>query len=71
MIHMKDQASFSLTFYAVMNSSVCFDSTMGWSIVYIEGSQIIISNIYFLANSVDPGEMLHYAANMAILKIDF
>ena len=44
----------------------------GWSIVYIEGSQVIISpqNIIFLslkidfalANSVNPDEMPHYAA---------
>ena len=44
---------------------------LGWSIVYIDGSQVIISkNIVFismkmdfvLANSVDPDEMLHYTA---------
>ena len=43
----------------------------GWSIVYIEGSQVIISkNILFfslkvdfvLANSADPDEMPHYVA---------
>ena len=36
---------------------------MGWSIENSEGSQVIISNIAFvLANSVDPDEMLYYAA---------
>ena len=43
---------------------------MGLSIVYIKESQVIISKyncIYFseycfIANSVDPDEMLHYAA---------
>ena len=40
----------------------------GWSIVYIEGSQVIIIIIikksfdFVLANSADPDEMPHYAA---------
>ena len=43
----------------------------GWSIVFIEVSQVIISKKYcssfsedrfILANSVDPDEMPHYAA---------
>ena len=53
-----------------MDSSFWFNTiSLGWPIVYIEGSQVIISKdcislkIFFvLANSVDPGEMLHYAA---------
>ena len=53
---------FSITVYTV--NSV-------WSIVYIEGSQVIISKYYYifslkigfvLANSADPDEMLNYAA---------
>ena len=53
-----------------MEFPVKFDTVkLGWSIVYIEGSQVIISkNILFLfsltlnfvlANSEDPDEMLH------------
>ena len=43
----------------------------GWSIVYIEGSQVTIKKKivflslkigFVLANSADPDEMLHYAA---------
>ena len=43
----------------------------GWSIVFIEGPQVIIFKKYFLsfsedlfvlANSADPDEMPHYAA---------
>ena len=55
-----------------MDSSLWFYTIhLGWSIVYIEGSQAIISkNIVFislkidivLGNSVDSYEMLHYAA---------
>ena len=54
-----------------MNTSFWFDSiNLGWSIVYIEGSKIIIPNkivllspnVFDLANSVDPDEMLHFAA---------
>ena len=55
-----------------MDSSFWFGMiNLGWSIVYIlMGSQVIISKIncvsltivFFLANSVDPDEMLQYAA---------
>ena len=55
-----------------MGFPIEFDTVKsGWFIVYIEGSQVIISpkNIFLsqkinfaLANSVDPDEMLHYAA---------
>ena len=55
-----------------MELPIKFDTVKsGWSIVYIEGSQVIISkNIEFLslkidfvlANSADPDEMPHYAA---------
>ena len=55
-----------------MEFSIKFDRVnAGWSNVYTEGSQVIISkNIVFLslninsalANSADPDEMLHYAA---------
>ena len=56
-----------------MDSSLWFDAiNLGWSIIYIKGSQIIISKntivffslkiIFVLANSVDPDEMPHYAA---------
>ena len=50
---------------------ITFDTVKsGWSILYIEGSQVIISiqkNLslkidFALANSADPDEMLHYAA---------
>ena len=42
----------------------------GWSILYIEGSQVVIKKNVFLsltidfvlANNADPDEMLHYAA---------
>ena len=53
--------------------SIKFDTVKpGWSIVYIEWSQVIISKKYcislflkadfLLANSADPDEMPHYAA---------
>ena len=55
-----------------MEFPIKFDTVKsGWSIVFIEGSQVIIlkkcyisfSKIDFvLANSADPDEMLHYAA---------
>ena len=55
-----------------MEFSIKFDTVKsGWSIVYTEGSQVIISpKTYFfslkidigLANNADPGEMPHYAA---------
>ena len=54
-----------------MEFSITFDTVKsGWSIVYIEGSQVIISinycislKIYFvIANCVDPDEMQHYVA---------
>ena len=55
-----------------MDSSFSYDTiNLGWSSVYIEGLQVIISKkncIYFskmrliLANSHDPDEMTHHAA---------
>ena len=55
-----------------MEFSIKFDTVKsGWSIVYFEGSQVIISkHIVFLslkidfvcANSADPDEILPYAA---------
>ena len=56
-----------------MEFFIKFDTVKsGWSIVYIKGSQVIISkkNMIFLslkidlvlANSADPDEMPHYAA---------
>ena len=45
-----------------------FDTiNLEWSIVYIEGSQVmhskkILKIVSAIANSVDPDEMLHYAA---------
>ena len=55
-----------------MDSSFWFDAIdFGWSIVYIEGSQVVFPNnseylslkiVFVLANSVDPDEMLHYVA---------
>ena len=55
-----------------MDSSTRYDTiNLGWFIVHIEGSQVIISNkivlfslkiILVLVNSVDPDERLHYAA---------
>ena len=48
-----------------MEFPIKFDTVKsGWSVVYIEGSQVIISlKIDFvLANSEDPDEMPHYAA---------
>ena len=48
-----------------------YNITSGWSIEYIEGSQVIISEIFCifslkidfaLANSIDPDEMPHNAA---------
>ena len=49
-----------------MDISIKFDTVKSvWSIVYIEGSQVILSKIYcisFLANSADPNEMTQSAA---------
>ena len=55
-----------------MEFSIKFDTVKSeWSIIYIEGSQVIIFKKYCifsmkidfsLANSADPEEMLHYAA---------
>ena len=53
-----------------MDSSFWFDAiNLGWSIVYIEGAQVIIKKkyivflslkiVFVLANSVDPDEMQH------------
>ena len=53
-----------LTLYVRMDSFVWFDTmNLGWSIVYIEGSQVIISLkiAFVIGNSVDPDEMLLYA----------
>ena len=54
-----------------MDSSFWFDKrNLGWSIVYIEGSQVIIYqkscisffvDSFVLVKSVDPDEMPHYA----------
>ena len=55
-----------------MKCSINFDAVKsGWSIVFIEGSQVFISKnkfvvflnivFFFLANSADPGEMLYFA----------
>ena len=61
-----------LTLCVPIEFPIKFDTVKsGWSIIYIEGPQVIISTkivflslkIYFvLANSVDPDEMLQYAA---------
>ena len=64
---------FSLTLFVPMEFPIKFDKVKsGWSIVYIEGSQVIISkNIFYfflykinfvLANSADTDEMLYNAA---------
>ena len=55
-----------------MEFTIKFDMvTSGWSIIYTEGSQAIVSRKYYisfsedrfaLAKSVDPVEMPHYAA---------
>ena len=55
-----------------MDSSLWFDAiNLEWSISYIKGSQVIFPNKteilsqktnFVLPNSVDPDEMLHYAA---------
>ena len=56
-----------------MEFPIKFDTVKsGWSIVYIEGSQVIISKKYtlflslkinsVLANRADPDEMPHYVA---------
>ena len=62
----------SLTLFVPIEFSIKFVTVKsGWSILYIEGSQVIIpKNIVFfslkidfiLANSADPDEMPHYAA---------
>ena len=51
-----------------MDSFFLFGTTnLGWSIIYIKGSHVTISILslkiaLFLANSVDPDEMPHFAA---------
>ena len=61
-----------LTLYALMDSSFWFDTiNFGWSIIYTEGSQVIISQkniafislkiVFVLANSVDLDEIPKYA----------
>ena len=56
-----------------MEFSIKLDTVkLGWSIVYTEGSQVIISNFFFLflslkmdfvlANSAEPDKMQHYVA---------
>ena len=61
--------SFFITLYLLMDSSFWFDAiNLGWSIVYIEESQVTISIlfkteiVFVLANSVDHDEMLHNGA---------
>ena len=50
-----------------MNFSIKFDTVKSrWSIVYIEGLQVIINFLslkinFVLANSADPDEIPHYA----------
>ena len=60
-----------LTLYALMDSSFSFDMmNLEWSIVHIEGTQVIIFKenciflkmVFVLATSVDPDEMPHYGA---------
>ena len=61
-----------------MEFPIKFDTVKsGWSIVYTEGSQIIISKIiiflslkidFGLANNADPDEMMHYARLGLILQ---
>ena len=61
-----------LSLFRQMEISIKFDTVKsGWSIIYIEGSQVIIKrNVVFpslkidfgLANSANPDEMLHNAA---------
>ena len=58
--------AFTITLYAQMDSSFWFDAiNLGWSIVYIEGSQVILYEqivflplkiVFVLANNVDPDE---------------
>ena len=47
-----------------MESSFLFDTiNLGWSIVYIDGSQVIFSkSVFTLVHSVDPDEIVHHAA---------
>ena len=55
-----------------MDSPIKFGTVKsGWSIIYIEGSRVMLSKYiiflslkidFDLANSVDPGEIAHYAA---------
>ena len=62
----------NVTLYAQIDYSFWFNTIkLEWSIVYIEGSQFIISKRYcicslkidfVLANSADPDEMPHHAA---------
>ena len=67
----KNGLTICLTLLRPMECSIKFDTVRsGWSIVYIEGSQVIISKKYLsflkinfvLAKSADPDEMPHYAA---------
>ena len=64
-----------------MNCSIWFVTIyVDWSIVCIEGSQVIISNIKFvflsqkiifiLANSVDPDGMSHEAVHLGVISIE-
>ena len=44
-----------LTLYALMDSSFWFDAiNLGWSIVYIEGSQVITTTLLFLFDYLRP-----------------
>ena len=61
----------SLTICVPMDYSIWFYTIyLGWSSVYMEGSQVIISKKYCIslkiefvvANSADPDEMPHYVA---------
>ena len=61
-----------LSLHVPMEFTIMFDMVAsGWSIIYTEGSQVIISRKYYisfsenrfaLVNSADPVEMPHYAA---------
>ena len=63
------------------NSSFWFDEiNLGWSVVYIEGSQVIISPlnallslkiVFVITNSVDPDELPSYAATFHLGKNAF
>ena len=68
-----------LTLYIPKDSSFWFDTiNFRWSIIYIEGSQVIISNrivlfslqiIIVLTISVDPDEMQHNVVFHLVAKI--